>query len=283
MGHPVYGRYQAPEAPSALLDLHFHDGSTPLKEVDHETPIAVLDQSDLIAQGIHCTHFIPRCKADPEALGSCTAETFIEAVARKLPEAKFLIFCRSLINHPASEAPEGYTGTQNAHGLQRAAIAFYHRCTDRTGDPAQEWPPTDCGSSGPYIVSEAKHLGVISGQKIASGADNIVSLLQSDGILMGSPFFYSWEEPDAQGFIDGRGRASDLEAAIASGLAGGHETYIAAIEKLTVLPTGHVDPFNTILRHRNHWTSSWGDHGCFRSHLSTWVFLGGNCDLRQLV
>ncbi|MCU1490145.1 MAG: hypothetical protein JWM85_1550 [Acidimicrobiaceae bacterium] len=280
MSYPVYGRVQVAEPPSNLAYLHLHDGTTPLKEVDHETPIGVLDQSDLIAQGIHCTHFIPGCKQDPEALGSCTAETFIEAVARKLSGPELFAFCKRLINHPASEAPTTYS---SVHGLQRGAISFYHVCTDQTGNAGEEWPPTDCGSSGPYIVDEAKRLGVISGQKIAAGADNIVSLLQTDGIMQGTPFFFAWEEPDTQGFIDGKGRASDLEAAIASGLAGGHETYIAAIEKLTLLATGHVDPFNTVLRVRNHWTPNWGDHGCFRMHLSTLVMLGGNCDFRQLV
>jgi hypothetical protein len=279
MSYPVYGRYQVAEPPANLAALHFRDASVTLKTVDHETPIGVLDQSDLIAQGIHASRFIPGCKHDPEALGSCTAETWLEAIARKLPQALLLEMCKGLINHAASASPTGY---EDVHGLQRAAIAFYYKCTHQTGEAGQEWPPTDCGSSGPYIVDESISLGVSKGQKIAHGADNIVSLLQTDGLLMGSPFFFSWEEPASDGFIDGKGRVADLEAAISSGLAGGHETYMSAIEKLTVLPTGHVDPFNTTLRHRNHWTKGWGDEGCFRSHLSTWTLLGNQVDLRQL-
>jgi hypothetical protein len=274
-----YGRFQTPEAPSALRQLHLHDGTTPLKAVDHETPVAVLDQSDLLAQGIHTSRFIPGAR-DEDSLGSCTAQAALEALARKLPLVGFLAVCTQLINHAASQAPTSYTTTA---GIERAAVAFYYRCTHQTGDPQEEWPPTDCGSSGPYIVQLLQRMGVIKGQKIAHAGTDLVSLLQADGVLMGSPFFYAWEEPDTHGFIDGNGHATDLEGAIASGVAGGHETYIAAIEKITLLPTGRVDAFNTVLRVRNHWRRSWGDHGCFRVHLSTLAMIAGQCDFRQLV
>lgn len=280
MSYPVYGRVQVAEPPGNLAFLHLRDPAVTLKEVDHETPIAVLDQSDLIAQGIHCSRFIPGCKQDPDALGSCTANAAMAATAKALPEAEWLRLCETVIHSSYAEHPTGYGQPVK---IERAAIGFYHRCTDQIGNPGEEWPPTDCGSSGPYIVSELKRLGAITGQKIASGADNIASLLQTGGIMQGTPFFFAWEEPAPDGFIDGKGRAADLEAAIASGLAGGHETYIAAIEKLTVLPTGRVDPFNTTLRVRNSWTKGWGDNGCFRVHLSTLSMLAGQCDFRQIV
>jgi hypothetical protein len=280
MSYPVYGRVAVPEPPSALLSLHLHDGATPLKEVDHETPVAVLDQSDLTAQGIHTSRFIPGCKTDASALGSCTANTYIEETAAKLPEAEWLELCKRLIDSSYAEHPTGYTSTA---GAGRAAIAFYEVCTHQTGNPAEEWPPTDCGSSGVYVAQESERLKATVSQKIASGADNIVSLMQDGGLMTGMPFFYSFEEPDAQGFVDGDGSPAALEAAIQSGVAGGHEIYAAAIEKLVLLPTGHVEPRQTVLRYRNHWTPGWGDHGCFRIHLSTLVALGGNCDHRQLV
>jgi hypothetical protein len=279
MSHPCYGRVQVSDPPSELVNLHLHDGSA-LKEVDHETALGVLDQSDLIAQGIHTTHFIPGCKEDAEALGSCTANATMAELAAVLPEAAFLALCKRLINHPASNPPTSYT---DVVGAERAAIGFYHVCTDQTGNPAEEWPPEDCGSSGPYIVSELKRLGEIKGQKIAHGAENIVSLMQSGGILMGSPWFYAWEEPDAEGFIDGNGSPSALEEAIDSGVAGGHETRLGAVEKLTLLPTGHVDARHTVIRGRNSWTKSWGADGCYRLHLSTLVAIGGQCDFRQLI
>lgn len=269
MSRPVYGRYQAAEPPSALGSLHLHSGA-PLKEVDHEPKVGVLDQSDLLAQGIHTSQFIAGCKEDADALGSCTAEAFVAQASNGLPEAHFL---RS----------SGAANYNDVVAAQRWAIEFYHWCTDQTGDPSTEWPPTDCGSSGPYVYSEALRRRLCSSQKIAHGAENIVSLLQSGNVIQGTPFFYPWEEPDIQGFVDGDGSPQALERAIEGGVAGGHETCISAVEKLIVLPTGHVDPRNTILRVRNSWSPSWGDHGSFRIHLSTLVMLGGQCDFRQLV
>lgn len=286
MSQPFYGRNQVAEPLGNLALVHTATDAqaAALKEVDHETPVPVLDQSDLLAQGIHCTRFIPGCRKDPDALGSCTAETFIENAGGLLSETELIALCNRLINHPASEGPHSLSDTaQSRAGCQRGAISFYHVCTDQTGDPASEWPPTDCGSSGIYIVDLAKRLGVCSSQVIASSPTSIVSLLQAGMAMMGSPWFYSWEEPDSSGFIDGQGRASDLEAALASGVAGGHETSLVAVEKLTLLGTGRVDPYNTVLRGRNHWTKPWGDNGCYRVHLSTLAFLAGQIDIRRMV
>lgn len=277
MSYPVYGRVQVPEPLSALPSLHVHDGSA-LAEVDHETPLAVLDQSDLVAQGIHTSRFIPGCKQDAVALGSCTANTFIEAMAQGLSLQAWVALGEKLINSNYAEHPTAYDEPVKA---ERAAIAFYHICTDQTGNPAEEWPPTDCGSSGPYMFSEGQRQGVVTGQKIATAGESLASLLQTGPVCTGSPFFYSWEEPDAQAFIDGDGSREALEAAIDSGVAGGHEFLTTAIEKIAFLPGGQLDVYNTVLRHRNHWTKGWGEHGCFRSHMSTWVMLGGQCDYRQ--
>jgi hypothetical protein len=279
MSYPVYGRYQVEEAPSALLGLHVHDTSTPLKEVDNETPITVLDQSDLVEQGIHTSRFIPGCRTDATALGSCTFNTAIEATAKLLPEAEFLAFCKRLISSDYAEHPTSY---DQAPQLERAAIAGYHLCTDQTGQPAEEWPPTDCGSTGAYVVQLLQKLGVVQGAVIASAGESLLSLMQKGLVMMGSPWFYKWEEPDAQGFIDGDGSVAAIEESIRSGVAGGHETSLTAIETIKFLPTGHVDLVSTVLRGRNHWTKPWGDQGCYRIHASTLVAISGACDFRQL-
>lgn len=277
MSNPQYGRFQAPEPPSNLALLHFHDGVTALKTVDHEPKVGILDQSDLIRQGINTSVLIPGAKT-VDALGSCTANTFIEAASNILDETAFA----ATVGRLASRYPESdpYTDVVVA---EEAAIGFYALCTHQTGDPSTEWPPTDCGSSGPYIASEAIKQRVSSKQAIAHSPESIVSLLQSDGVLWGTPFFYAWEQPGPNGMIDGNGTVADMRAAIASGLAGGHEIYISAVEKVSFLASGQVNPAKTILRFRNHWTKTWGDHGSGRVHLSTLAMLGSHCDYRQLI
>jgi hypothetical protein len=270
-----YGRFQVAEPPPALASLHQHDGS-PLKEVDHEPKVGVLDQEDLIEQGINTATLIPGAK-EVDALGSCTANAGTSGLSNLLSEARFAAWVGKQV------LVGGGTVYADVVATEEAAIRFYHTCTDQTGTPAQEWPPTDCGSSGPYVVSELQRLGLASGAKVASGADNIVSLMQTDGLLVGQPFLNAWEEPDANGFIDGNGSVVTLEAQIKQGVAGGHETYWSAIEKLALLPSGHVDARKTVIRFRNSWTKSWGDNGSARLHLSTFIALGGNCDFRQLI
>lgn len=263
-----YGQFQVAEPLSALARLHTQDGSE-LHEVDHEPKMAVLDQQDLDKQSIDTSVIVPGARK-VTALGSCTANGTTVALSNVLAQAEFL----KLI---------GGTSYSDTRAGEIYAIRFYHACSSQTGDPSQEWPPTDCGSSGPYIVQEAKSQGLISGDRIAHGADDLVSLLQTDGVLQGGPFFDSWEDPASDGFVDGDGSADALSAAIQSGVAGGHETYISAIERLVLTATGRVDATKTILRVRNSWSKGWGDHGSFRIHLSTLVMLGQYSDFRQLV
>lgn len=273
---PSYGQFHVAETLSALATLHVHDGITPLTTVDHEPKVGVLDQEDLIAQGIRVSTFIPGAK-DVDALGSCTANATVSALSNVLSRDAFAAWVAFPV-HTTDVHP--YDDVVSA---EKAAIRFYHASTDQTGQRSEEWPPTDCGSSGPYIVSECVKQKLASGAKIASGAQNIVSLMQSGGLLTGSPFFNSWESPDANGFIDGDGSPAALQAAIRSGLAGGHETFWSAIEKLVLTETGAVDPAKTVIRFRNSWAKGWGDNGSARFHLSTFVALGGQCDHRLLV
>lgn len=275
MGRPStsYGRFHVAEAPSALCSLHFHRGGT-LREVDHEPKMGVLDQQDLFAQGIRTSEVVPGAQ-DVDALGSCTANATTVGLSNVLDEGEFADFVLS------STRSGAYSNTKAG---EEAAIRFYHSCTDQTGQPSEEWPPTDCGSSGPYIVAELERLGLVAGAKIAApNADSIVSLLQEGGLLVGQPFLLAWEEPDNNGFIDGDGSISTLEAQIRQGVAGGHETYLSAVEKLALLPTGHVNAENTIVRFRNSWSASFGDHGSYRAHLSTYVALASQCDFRLLI
>jgi hypothetical protein len=262
-----FGRYHVPETPSSLAHLHFHKGA-PLKEVDHEPKVGVLDQEDLLKQGIRCSTFIPHA-TDADALGSCTANATTAALSNVLDEADFL-------------KVTGAESYQDVKGAEEFAIRFYHLCTSQTADPATEWPPTDCGSSGPYIVKELQAQGLAHGDRIAHGGQNLVSLLQTDGVLAGIPFLNAWMQPDSQGFVDGDGTAETLREQIAEGVAGGHEIYLSGIPQLAMVG-GRVDPFNTVIKFRNSWSSAWALGGSALFHLSTLVALGSYADFRQLV
>lgn len=263
-----FGRYQVADPPSALLSAHLADSTTPLQKVDWEPKVAVLDQEDLIKQGIDTSKLIPGAQK-VDALGSCTANAFTAHASSILSE----------------EAWTKYTGTSsyiNTVTAEKAAITFYHECTDQTGDPSQEWPPTDCGSSGPYVFSEAKRLGYVKSQQIAHGAQAVASLLQTGSVLLGTPFLNAWMNPGHGGVIDGNGSVSTLQAQIDEGVAGGHEIVITAIEKLVLLHSGLVDATQTIIRFRNSWTKSWADGGSGYARLSTFAtYLGSQVDFRQ--
>ena len=260
-----YGRFQVVEPFEGLFRIHRHDGSQ-LKAVSHEPPLAVLDQSDLIAQGIIVSEIVSGAPANVDALGSCTANATTVALSNLLDDAKFF-------------TTTGVASYANAVGAEKFAIKFYNECTDQTGNTQTEWPPTDCGSSGPYIVEELQSTGLASGDKIAHTPTDIVSLLQASGVLLGSPWFYAWETPSASGFIDDEG----IEGALASGVAGGHETYWWGVESLALTATGEVDPTKTVILGRNSWSAAWGDHGNYRAHLSTFAAIAQYCDWRQLV
>ena len=260
-----FGRYAVAEPPRFDL-IHFHRGEQ-LKEVDHEPPVPVLDQEDLTEQGIDTSTLVPGA-AKVDALGSCTANATTVSVAERWKAVK-------------GELPAGITG--DAVNDEKWAIRFYHACSDQTGDPSQEWPPTDCGSTGLYCCYELQKQQLIDQYLSASNVQNLVSLLQGGTVIQGTPFFNAWMDPDANAFVDGDGSQEALDQAIASGVAGGHETCISAVEKLTLTGTGMVVPQQSTVRVRNSWSASFGDGGSFRLHLSTLQMLGAYVDFKQFV
>ncbi len=261
-----FGRYAVAE-PMRFDVLHMHR-SGPIKTVDHESPIPVLDQEDLLAQGIDTSKIVPGAKR-VDALGSCTANATAVSLGQLLVSA----------GHPL---PAGLSASDPVTS-EKWAIGFYHACTDQTGDPSQEWPPTDCGSTGLYCCHELIKQKLARTYKTTHGARNIASLLQAGTVIVGMPWFNSWFEPGPDAFIDGDGSQDALQAAIDSGVAGGHEPCISALEKVTLTATGRVESQECVVRVRNSWSASWGDHGSFRMHLSTLAMLGSQADFKQFV
>ena len=264
-----FGRYHVAD-PFRVERMHLDD-RTNLKVVDHEPPLPVLDQEDLIAQGIDTAKLIPGART-VDALGSCTCNAGTVHLAERIAAA-----------HGDAALHGLGLSTTDAMVDEVFAIELYHAVTDQTGSPATEWPPTDCGSTGLYVMTELEHQGLISSHKQASAGSALISLLQDGTVIQGTPFFNAWMEPNRLGFVDGNGDIDDLMTAIRSGIAGGHETCITAVEALHLNVLGDVDADRTVLRVRNSWSASWGDHGSFRIHLSTLQYLASYVDFKQAV
>lgn len=253
--HPRLGRHQVLDARS-LSYVHHGAGAT-LREVDHEPPLAVLDQEDLHAQGISVRAIFPTAHGldDADALGSCVGNATTVHLAERLGLTRLKV---------PNDATAG----------ERFAINRYHRATQCDTDLAEAYPNTDCGSSGLGSARACKRDGFISGYQHATTAQGMLSLLQAGTVIIGTPWYNAWFDPDQHGFIDA---ASDWED---SGVAGGHEVCITAIEQL-VLDRAGVPAGSTVLRVRNSWNRSWGDSGSFRMRLATYTRLRSEIDVIQ--
>ena len=257
--------------------LEFHNEST-LKEVDHVIPIPVLDQEDFAKQGIDVTKLVPGAQAT-DALGSCTCNSGTAHIAERWAAAGKDITALSVngasgaINLSATDAIDD----------EKFAIVLYHLVTDQTGDPAQEWPPTDCGSNGLYVCQELIKLGYASSYKAASSVTGAITLLQNGTVMQGGPWFNSWMSPDKDGFVDGDGSIEALQAAIQSGVAGGHETLQRGIPQIAQASNGSVELQNTVIKVRNSWSTQFGVDGDYLLHASTLSYLARHYDYKTAI
>lgn len=258
--------------------LHVHAGEQ-LKEVSWDIPIPVLDQEDLGAQSIDVSALVPGAKK-VDALGSCTCNAGAAHLAERWTAAGKDLSAVSLAD--GSTGPFSLSSA-DAAADEKFAIILYHAVTDQTGDPSTEWPPTDCGSSGYYVCTELTRKNLASSYKSGSGVLGALSLLQAGTVMQGTPWLNAWEEPDSDGFIDGDGSLDALNAAINSGVAGGHETTQRAIVQLGQLSNGHIDLSQTIIRVRNSWSDGWGLSGDFLLHASTLDYLSQYVDYKAIV
>ncbi|HUC59816.1 MAG TPA: hypothetical protein VMA95_20620 [Streptosporangiaceae bacterium] len=272
-----FGQVSVAEPPRFDL-LAFHDGST-LKEIVHDIPIPVLDQEDLHAQGINVTQLVTNAQ-DVDALGSCTCNTGTEHISERWAAAGKDI---SGLTLPAANGQQISLSAANAVTDEEFAILLYHVVTDQTGDTAQEWPPTDCGSSGLYVCQELIHLGFASSYQSAPNIVACLSLLQTGTVMQGGPWFNSWMQPDSNGFVDGDGSLDALHAAIQSGVAGGHETLQRGIAQVAQTADGTVELNSTVIRVRNSWSTQFALDGDYLVHASTLNYLAKYYDYKVAV
>lgn len=272
-----FGRVQAPP-PQRFSRLHFHREGTRLKEVSHDIPLPVLDQEDLDTQGIDTSALVKGAQR-VTALGSCTCNAGTACLAERLAAAG-----KSLADAVIPGYPVRLSETA-AVGDEEFAIVLYHLVTDQTGNPASEWPPADCGSSGYDVCTELERLRLAASCKSAADVTGGLSMLQDGTVMQGSPWFESWMTPDKDGFVDGDGSLDALRAAIESGVAGGHETVQRGIPQLGQLANGTIDLSRTVIRVRNSWSADWPGSlvGDFLLHASTLNYLSSYVDYKQPV
>lgn len=149
------------------------------------------------------------------------------------------------------------------------AVDLYELATHADGYPGS-YPPDDTGSSGLAVCKVLRARGLIGGYRWARTAHGFLRLLQAGPVLQGMPWYRSFFEPNAAGFIDADPHWPS------SGLAGGHE-----VEALEVELDPH-DLYSSVITYANSWSASWGDAGFFRMRLRTYEQLHG-VDLKQYV
>ncbi|MFF8910522.1 hypothetical protein [Streptomyces olivaceoviridis] len=236
-----------------------YDGE-PLRPVEWAPKVPVLDQQDLLTQGIHTSQLFDGVE-DVDALGSCTANS-----------ATALI---SILRTPEDLAAAGLDVTDPV-AAEKWAIGLYSDATHRDQWHDQAWPATDCGSSGFGVAKALRARGLIHQYGHATTARELCRDLQTGPVLMGTVWYDAWFEP-----VSSNALLDDIPDWKRSPVAGGHEVCIVALEDVNFDSFGRLDYARTILRIRNSWSRSWGDDGEFRMSLAIYQALRPQIDLTQ--
>ncbi|MFD9249518.1 C1 family peptidase [Streptomyces bottropensis] len=255
---PGLGRHLVRD-PRSLAYQRAYDGQ-PLHPTAWEPPLPVLDQTNLIAQGIHTSQAYGDTP-DVDALGSCTGNAATALLSIILDKDR--AYTAGLDTSSATEA-------------QRFAIDLYAHATTLDQWHQYTWPSVDCGSSGLGIAKALRARGLIDQYGHATTAEQLCMLLQTGPVLMGLPWYSAFTQTtDRDGFIDA------TPGWLGSPLEGGHEVCVIALEAVAFGEEGRVLPDHTVLRFRNAWNSSWGDRGDGRMRLSTYIALRHEIDIVQ--
>jgi hypothetical protein len=211
----------------------------PIKPLEWLAPIPTLDQGQL---------------------GSCVGNAATRHLAALLG-----------VSGIAEAALAGKTlSATDARQDEQFAVEVYHESTVADGYPGT-YPPTDTGSSGLGACRALKKAGLIHSYHWATTLRAWATLMQKGGTIIGVPWYEAWFSPSNDGFVD-NGNWQD------SGIAGGHEVYVEAIEAWD-----DQDPSKAIFRVHNSWGDGWGDHGCFRMRGSTYNVIRPQTDIKQFV
>lgn len=253
---PPFGRHMVLD-PRSLAYRRPYSGE-PLRVSEWEPRIPVLDQQHLVAQGIRTSESYGLVD-DVDALSSCTGNAGTALLSVLLSK---------------DQATAAGLDTNNAAAAEHFAIGLYADATQRDQWQDAVWPTQDVGSSGLGVAKALHARGLIDQYGHATTAHELCALLQTGPVLLGTPWYAAWSEPDSLGFVDAdpNWQSSPLE--------GGHEVCITALEAVA-LNDGELMPEHTVLRFRNSWSSSWSDHGDGRMRLSTYLAVRDEADVIQ--
>ena len=253
---PGLGRHLVLD-PRSLAYRRPYDGQ-PLRATAWEPRIPVLDQRNLLTQGIRTAQAYG-LDADVDALASCTGNAATALLSILLtPE----------------QAYAASLNTSDAADAEHFAIGLYADATTCDQWSDMTWPSQDVGSSGLGVAKAMRNRGLIDQYGHATTAEELCVLLQTGPVLMGMPWHSAFSEPGTDGFIDA---TPDWAS---SPIEGGHEVCITALDDVAI-HDGALLPEHTVLRFRNSWGTSWGDHGDGRLRLSTYLALRDETDLIQ--
>jgi hypothetical protein len=245
--------------PRSLAYRRRYDGG-PLHPTAWQPKIPVLDQQDLLGQGIRTSLLAPGAP-DVDALGSCTANAATALVS---------------VLHDTETLTAKGLDVSDPLAAEEWAIGLYSDATRHDQWLDQQWPSDDCGSSGLGVAKALRSRGLIDQYGHATTAAELCALLQTGPVLMGMPWYQAFFEPSgAHAVLD------DIPGWQDSPVAGGHEVCITALESAVTDPDGHLVLEQTVLRVRNSWSASWGDAGEFRMSLALYQALRDEIDLVQ--
>ncbi|MFM9780481.1 hypothetical protein [Streptomyces scabiei] len=252
---PALGRHLVLD-PRTLAYRRRYTGD-PIRRTEWEPKAPVLDQQHLLTQGIR-TSVLFADTIDVDALASCTGNAATAALS---------------VLHTTRTLADAGLDTTDPAAAEAFAIGLYAQATTRDQWHSMAWPSDDCGSSGLGVAKALRARGLIDQYGTATTAEELCMLLQTGPVLMGMPWHAAFSEPDPNGFID------TADGWDKSPVEGGHEVCITALETVATHDGGGLSYVDTILRARNSWSSSWGDHGEFRFSLALYQALRPEIDL----